>query len=54
MSSDVLVACSICFGLADGPMLDAARVGALVMAGFTTAMLTAFGVFFVRIARRTR
>ena len=53
MSSDALiVACAVCFGAADGPMLDAARLGVLVMAGFTVAMLTAFGMFFVRISRR--
>lgn len=54
MSSDTLiVACTVCFGAADGPMLDAARVGVLVMVGLTSAMLTALGVFFVRIARRS-
>jgi hypothetical protein len=53
MSSDVvIVACAVCFGAADGPMLDAARLGVLVMAGFTVAMLTAFGMFFVRLSRR--
>lgn len=55
MSPDVLiVACAVCFGAADGPMLDAARLGVLVMVGFTTAMLGAFAMFFVRIARRAR
>jgi hypothetical protein len=55
MSSDfLLMACSICFGAADGPMLDAARLGVLVMAGVTLATLTAFAMFFVRIARRSR
>ncbi len=52
-SSAVVVACTVCFGAADGPLLDAARVGVLVMAGFTTAMLGAFAVFFVRIGRRS-
>lgn len=53
MSSDALtVACAVCFGAADGPMLDAARLGVVVMAGFTVAMLTAFGMFFLRISRR--
>lgn len=54
MPSEVLVACAVCFGAADGPMLDAARLGVLVMAGFTCAMLGAFGVFFTRMARRAR
>jgi hypothetical protein len=46
-----LIACSVCFGAADGPMLSAARVGVLVMAGVTLAVLTAFGVFFARLAK---
>lgn len=50
----LIVACSICFGAADGPMLDAARLGVLVMVVVTAAMLAAFGVFFVRLARRSR
>jgi hypothetical protein len=54
MSPDLpLLACTVCFGAADGPMLDAARLGVLVMAGFTAAMLMAFASFFIRIARRT-
>ena len=54
MSSELVLACAVCFGAADGPMLDAARVGVLVMAGFTCGMLAAFGVFFVRLSRRAR
>ena len=54
MSSDALVfACTVCFGAAGGPLLDAARLGVLVMAAFTTAMLAAFAVFFIRVARRS-
>ncbi|MEO6237067.1 MAG: hypothetical protein ABIQ52_08710 [Vicinamibacterales bacterium] len=49
----MLVACAVCFGAADGPLLDAARLGVLVMAGFTAAMLTAFATFFLRVARRS-
>jgi hypothetical protein len=52
MPSEV-IACAVCFGAADGPMLDAARVGVLVMAGVTCVMLAAFGTFFVRVARRS-
>jgi hypothetical protein len=54
MSSELLIACAVCFGAADSPMLDAARLGVLAMAGFTVAMLGAFGMFFLRIARRSR
>lgn len=53
MSCDVFVACAVCFGAADGPMIDAARLGVLVMAGVTCVMLSAFAVFFVRVARRS-
>jgi hypothetical protein len=56
MSPDAMIvlACSICFGAASGPMLDAARLGVLVMVGITCATLGAFAAFFVRIARRSR
>ena len=54
MWSDLFTACAVCFGAADGPMLDAARLGVLVMAAITCGMLSAFGLFFARIARRTR
>jgi hypothetical protein len=53
-SDALIVACAVCFGAANGPMLNAARIGVLVMVGITSAMLAAFGVFFVRIARRSR
>jgi hypothetical protein len=54
MWSEVFVAaCTVCFGAADGALLTSARLGVLVMAGITTAMLTAFAIFFVRIARRS-
>jgi hypothetical protein len=53
-SSAVVVACAICFGAADSPLLDAARLGVLVMVGVTCTMLGAFGLFFIRVARRSR
>ena len=54
MSLDLIVACTVCFGAADGPMLSAARLGVLVMAAITCAMLGAFATFFIRIVRRAR
>ena len=51
MWSSVL-ACAICFGAADGPLLDAARLGVLVMAGLTCAVLALFARFFLRIAKK--
>lgn len=47
----VAAACPICFGAAHGPMLDAARLGVLVMLAITVAVLTALALFFRRIAR---
>ena len=54
MSSDTMIACAVCFGAADGPMLDAARLGVLVMVGVTCGMLGAFAAFFVRVRRRAK
>lgn len=48
-----IVGCAVCFGAADGPLLSAARLGVLVMAAITCAMLAAFAAFFIRIARRS-
>lgn len=50
MSSE-FVACAICFGGADGPLLDAARLGVLVMVGVTVVVLVLFARFFLRISR---
>jgi hypothetical protein len=52
MWSDLLVACTVCFGAADGALITSARLGVLVMVGVTCAVLSGFAVFFVRIARR--
>lgn len=50
-NGDTLAACPVCFGAADGPLLTSARTGVLVMVAITGLILTAFAVFFVRIAR---
>jgi hypothetical protein len=52
MWSDLLVACAVCFGAADGPLLTSARLGVLVMVGITGAVLAAFAAFFVRLAKK--
>jgi hypothetical protein len=51
MSSEVVLACAICFGGADGPLLDAARLGVLVMVGVTVVVLVLFARFFLRISK---
>ena len=52
MQPDVAIACAVCFGAADAPMLDAARVGVLVMVGVTCGMLAALAALVIRLARR--
>jgi hypothetical protein len=52
MWSDLLVACTVCFGAADGALITSARLGVLVMVGVTCAVLAAFAAFFLRLARR--
>jgi hypothetical protein len=52
MWSDLLVACSVCFGAADGALITSARLGVLVMVGVTCAVLGAFGAFFLRLGSR--
>ncbi|HEY2431788.1 MAG TPA: hypothetical protein VGI12_03870 [Vicinamibacterales bacterium] len=52
MWSDLLVACTVCFGAADGPLLTSARIGVLVMVAVTCGVLAAFAAFFLRLARK--
>ena len=54
MSSSVLVACAVCLGNAGGPLLDAARLGVLVMAGVTCGVLALFARFFLRLRKGDR
>lgn len=53
MWSDLLVACAVCFGAADGPLLTSARVGVLVMVGVTCVVLACFAAFFLRLAKNS-
>ena len=51
MWSDVL-ACTVCFGAADGVLLTSARLGVLVMVAVTCGVLAAFAAFFLRLAKK--
>ncbi len=51
MWCDLLVACTVCFGAADGPLITSARAGVLVMVAVTCGVLAAFAAFFLRVAR---
>ena len=51
MATGPLVACTICFANAESPLLDAARLGVLMMAGVTSGILIAFGCWVRRLVR---
>jgi hypothetical protein len=47
------IACTICLSNADSPLLDAARIGVLVMVAVTCGVLAAFGRWVATLARRS-
>ena len=53
-SHQVASACSVCYGDADGPMIDAARLGVYLLFGLVLLMQLAFASFFVILWRRAR
>ena len=46
------LACSTCFGEAEGPMIDAARMGTWLLLGVVLCVQVAFAAFFVDLHRR--
>ena len=48
------LACSSCYGEAEGPMIDAARLGTLLMLGVVFLLQVAFAAFFLYLRRRAR
>ncbi len=48
----VAAACPVCFGAADGAMLQGSSMGILALLIVTVAMLGAFGLFFATLAAR--
>ena len=47
-----LLACGSCYGAADGPMIDAARVGIWFMLGTVALVQGGFAAFFVYLRRQ--
>jgi hypothetical protein len=47
-------ACSVCYGGAEGAMIDAAKLGVLLLFGLVLAVQVAIAIFFVRLHRRAR
>ena len=52
MSLRPTVACSVCYGEAEGPMIDAARLGVWLLFGLVFAVQVSLVVFFVCLRRR--
>ena len=47
-------ACQTCFGNAEGPLIDAARLGTFLLLGVTFAVQGAFLAFFLYLRRQAR
>jgi uncharacterized membrane protein YccC len=47
-------ACPVCFGDAEGPIIDAARLGTFLLLGVTLAIQGAFVAFFLYLRRQAR
>ena len=48
------LACQACFGAEDSPLIDGARLGALVLVLVTLAVQGGFAAFFIYLRRRAR
>ncbi len=53
-SERAALACSVCYGAAEGSMIDAARVGVWFLLGAVLVMQAAFVLFFLYLRRRAR
>ncbi len=49
-----LLACPSCYGNAEGPMIDAARLGIALLLGITLAIQGGFVAFFLYLRRQAR
>jgi len=47
-------ACSVCYGDAGGPLIDAAKLGVFLLFGLVFALQLAFALFFIHLWRRSR
>ena len=48
------LACPVCFGAAESPLIDGAKVGVLVMVAITLAVQGAFLGFFLYLRKRAK
>ncbi len=49
-----LFACTSCLGQADGPLIDAARLGIWLLLGVTACIQASFVAFFLYLRKRAR
>jgi hypothetical protein len=54
LPADPALACPVCFGPADSPMVDGVNIAILFLLGITGSVLGGFVAFFVHLARRAR
>ena len=47
-------ACGVCYGQAEGPMIDAARLGVWMLFGLVFAVQAAFALFFLCLRKRAK
>jgi len=52
LGAEPSAACATCFGLADGPLIDAARLGIWLLLGVTLLVQGGFVAFFIYLKRR--
>ena len=52
--SATLLACPLCFGAEETPMIDATKLGIIVMLGITLAVQGGFAAFFLYLRNRAR
>jgi hypothetical protein len=49
-----LLACPVCFGAAEAPLIDGAKLGVLALLAVTLTVQGAFVAFFLYLRRRAR
>ena len=54
LAAQVASACPVCFGASDGPMLQGSNMGIAALLVVTVAMLGAFALFGLHLARRAK
>ena len=52
--SATLLACPVCFGAAESPLIDGAKLGVLVMVAITLVVQGAFVGFFLYLRNRAK